>query len=34
LGGGETNQSHFSKFLFHFLEVAVGIGFAHEKNLF
>ena len=34
LGSGETNQSCFEKFLFHLIEVAVSIDFAHEKILF
>jgi hypothetical protein len=30
----KTNQWHFRKILFHLIEVAVNIDFAHEKNLF
>jgi hypothetical protein len=34
LDGEETNQSHFSEFLFHLPEVVVSVDFAREKNLF
>jgi hypothetical protein len=34
LGNEKTNQLRFGKFLFHLIEVAVSIEFAHEKNLF
>jgi len=34
LSNDKTNQSRFGKFLFHIIEVAVGIEFAHKKNLF
>jgi len=34
LGSVKTNQWHFRKILFHLIEVAVSIDFAHEKNLF
>jgi len=34
LGNEKTNQSRFGKFLFHLIEVAVNIDFAHKKNLF
>jgi hypothetical protein len=33
LSSGKANQSHFVEFLFHFVEVAVSIDFAHEKKL-
>jgi len=29
----KTNQRHFRKILFHLIEVAVSIDFAHEKKL-
>jgi len=34
LDGEKTNQSRFSEFLFHLLEVLVSVDFAREKNLF
>jgi hypothetical protein len=34
LFGDKTNQPPFLKFLFHLIEVVIGIDFAHEKNLF
>jgi len=34
LGNEKTNQLRFGKFLFHLIEVAVSIEFAHKKNLF
>jgi len=34
LGNEKTNQLRFAKFLFHLIEVAVSIDFAHKKNLF
>jgi hypothetical protein len=33
LSNDKTNQSRFGKFLFHIIEVAVGIEFAHKKKL-
>jgi hypothetical protein len=34
LSNDKTNQSRFGKFLFHIIEVAVSIEFAHKKKLF
>jgi len=34
LGGDKTNQSYFEHFLFHLIEVVVGVEFAHKKKLF
>jgi hypothetical protein len=34
LGNEKTNQLRFGKFLFHLIEVAVSIEFAHKKKLF
>jgi len=30
----KTNQAHFIEFLFHLMEVAVSVDFAHKKILF